>query len=301
VTATAGCAWKAALDVSWAAIVSGGGGTGAGSIRYRVDGNQTFSTRTGRLLVTGANQSTAALVLDQASAVPAECGFGLSSTAQSVDASGGKFQVDVLGNCAIQWQAASDVPWLTLVSATSGTTPGSIAYTVAVNASSSTRVGHITVRLPSVNEERQLTVTQAPGSATYRGTLVQSPVARFSASACAYTQEFRDVAATLTVADSTITGGNLTATGIERVTGCTAKPYGATAHSYVVSGGVVKGTLVQVQFRQSGGAPSTDLTFSGTLSGGRISGTLRWRRILQSGEPESLAWEIVADFTLLQQ
>jgi hypothetical protein len=87
------------------------------------------------------------------------CNYALSSTSQSPAAEGGTSSVTVTrssGSCG--WTATSDASWITL-SNPSGSDTAALSYSVAANAGTDSRTGHITVNWTGGSS--QLTVTQA--------------------------------------------------------------------------------------------------------------------------------------------
>jgi hypothetical protein len=108
-------------------------------------------------LTTLSSDSTGA-VLD----VSMACGYALSSTGQTVPATGGGGSVDVTTGAACNWTATSDSAWLTLnTGSTSGTGPATVSFTAATNPNSSARTGTLTIGTQTY------TVTQAGSTCTY--------------------------------------------------------------------------------------------------------------------------------------
>jgi hypothetical protein len=160
VALTAGCAWTATSDQPWLTITSATSGTGNATISYAAAANSLTTGRTGNITVTGSG-GTAQLTVNQ-TATP--CSYSLLPTNASIPAAGGNgFTVALTAGCA--WTATSDQPWLTIASATSGTTNAPITYTVAANASTTDRTGHITVT--GSGGTAQLTVNQSSTPCTY--------------------------------------------------------------------------------------------------------------------------------------
>jgi hypothetical protein len=85
------------------------------------------------------------------------CSYVVNPTAQSVSSSGESLSASMSSSCA--WSAASDQPWLTINSGSSGVGNGTVAYLVAANPSSTSRTGHIT--FSGTGGTVQLTVTQS--------------------------------------------------------------------------------------------------------------------------------------------
>jgi Putative binding domain, N-terminal len=86
---------------------------------------------------------------------PATCSYLLSSTSQSFVAVGGSGTVNVTAAAGCNWLAQSNVSWITLASATSGSGNGTVSYAVAANPATAARTGTLTVAVQT------LTVTQA--------------------------------------------------------------------------------------------------------------------------------------------
>jgi len=85
----------------------------------------------------------------------APCGYTVSTTSLTVPASGGGRSVTVSTTNGCTWAVRSNAPWIAVTSGNSGTTGGAVAFAVAANLSSSSRVGTLTVA------GRAVTVTQS--------------------------------------------------------------------------------------------------------------------------------------------
>jgi len=68
--------------------------------------------------------------------------YGITSAAQSFPIAGGPGAVSVVGNCA--WNAISNVPWITITSASTGTGNGTLTFSVTSNAQGP-RTGTLTI------------------------------------------------------------------------------------------------------------------------------------------------------------
>jgi uncharacterized protein (TIGR03437 family) len=162
-----------AQAVTLTATVAGTGGTPAGSVEF-YDGasllgraqlnGQTASLTTDALAdgphaltarYTGDEQfgeSTSAVLTQTVSFI---CAFNISTASQSFDLAGGTGQVRVTSRNDCGWTAASNAPWITLLSGSSGTGDGVVSYTVAASPDGRSRTGTITVAGQTV------TITQA--------------------------------------------------------------------------------------------------------------------------------------------
>lgn len=147
VTTQTGCAWTASSGAPWFSIVSGGSGTGSGTVRYSVAANTTTSQRT-------AVSSIAGKVFTVTQAAAPVCTYSISPTKASFRAGGGTGRITVTTQSGCAWTASSQVSWMTL-SRSSGTGSGTISYTVRANTTRSSRTG------TAVVAGRSFTVTQS--------------------------------------------------------------------------------------------------------------------------------------------
>jgi hypothetical protein len=152
VTTHAGCAWTVAPNVPWMTIPSGSSGSGSATITIAYSENYD-APREGIAMVRWPTPTAGQNIrLSQAG-----CTYAVSSSSFDITASGGSGTFNVLQQSqptecggATQdrcvWSAVSDVPWV----AVSGSMPrmgdNSVAFTVAANGSTTSRVGRITVR-----------------------------------------------------------------------------------------------------------------------------------------------------------
>jgi hypothetical protein len=171
VTASDGCEWTASTTDEWLTIVNGASGTGNGHVQFTAAPNPSSVARTGTLMVSG---QSVAVTQGGATPVPVpSCTFTLSSTSESVDASGGTISVSVTTQDSCKWTAAGNVGWLSVVAGASGTGSGIVQFSVAPNTETSPRTG--TLRIAG----QVLTVTQAgppaPCTFTVAPTNVNAP------------------------------------------------------------------------------------------------------------------------------
>jgi hypothetical protein len=127
--------WEAQPRVNWITIVSGGSGTGDGTVSYRITANPSVSERVGEIEIegsvyrvrqggTGASYSIAPL---EATA-PAVGAFGTIAVTATPDA---------------PWEVESEQSWLRITSGLSGKGSGEIKYVVSSNPSVQPRVGTV--------------------------------------------------------------------------------------------------------------------------------------------------------------
>lgn len=104
-----------------------------------------------QIIALRANQAvTVTITVDAAPAPPAPspdpCTCTVTPSTSAPTAAGDSASLTITASAAnCPWTATVDVPWISLVSATSGVGSGTLAYLVAANASTSVRVGVITV------------------------------------------------------------------------------------------------------------------------------------------------------------
>lgn len=135
-----GCSWTTQSSQPWLRVVAGSGGEASATIELAVDSN-TGPERSGLL-----NVATLLVVVNQ-NAAPDDrtrCQFSLDPGARLIPAAGGSgsFSVSTLPGCA--WGAASNQPWITIVSSANLIGSGDIHYRVDANPATSVRSGAIT-------------------------------------------------------------------------------------------------------------------------------------------------------------
>jgi len=74
------------------------------------------------------------------------CSYSLSPPSQSFGSGGGTGSVSVNATSGCSWSAVSGVSWVTLTSGASGSDSGTVNYSVALNTTSSSRTGAITLQ-----------------------------------------------------------------------------------------------------------------------------------------------------------
>ena len=157
VTASSGCAWAAASDVSWMRVTDPSGGSGAGSRRvsYAVDANSGEAARTGTITIGGK-----AVAITQAGAKP--CTYTVAPVEFSACMSGlHDVPVTVTTDTGCSWTASPAVSWLTLSSGASGYGTGRIIFNVSSNGYDPPRQGRIEVRWPAPTAGQNVRVSQA--------------------------------------------------------------------------------------------------------------------------------------------
>jgi hypothetical protein len=137
VTTSRECSWSAQTDASWVALTSPVTGQGDGSVNYRVAANSDPTSRAAGIVVEEQRL--------QISQTGRPCTFGLSSALETFGAVGGERTVQVTassGQC--RWTAVSDVPWISIASASEGS--GNTAVTIRVDGlAGAQRAGNVTI------------------------------------------------------------------------------------------------------------------------------------------------------------
>jgi Viral BACON domain/Putative binding domain, N-terminal len=157
VSATESCTWTATSRAAWLTIVSGGMGTGDGTVTYGIEPNRDVTTRTGTIAVvdqlftvTQAGDTTVPPICDYA-VRPVE--FTACMTATPMSAT-----ITTQPGCS--WTAAAGVSWISLSSAASGSGSTVISFTVADNWDAP-RHGVLEVRWPTPTAGQNLQIQQA--------------------------------------------------------------------------------------------------------------------------------------------
>jgi len=136
VTTNPGCSWTAQVDQTWLSL-SGGSGTGSGTITGVAQANASGSNQTA--FVTLAGQDVA--IVQPAGA----CTYVVSPTSLSLPASGGSGTLGVTTACPTT--SSSDAAWANVTTLA----PGSVAYNVDANTSLTSRSATLTVGTQDVS------------------------------------------------------------------------------------------------------------------------------------------------------
>ncbi len=97
------------------------------------------------------------------------CSYSISPTSQSISAAGGNSSVNVTTQNGCNWSAASNAAWIILTSGTSGSSSGTVGFSVAANTSNSPRTGTITIagQTFTVNQSAGTTGCSAPSAIAF--------------------------------------------------------------------------------------------------------------------------------------
>ncbi len=137
VTAPAGVGWQTFVIDSWISVISGGSGTGNGTVNFTVAVN-SGSARTGTMIIAGR-------VFTVTQDAAPSCSYSISPTSASYTSAGGTGNnVNVTAGAGCAWTAVSNNTWITITGGASGSGNGTVIYSVAVN-SGVARNGTLTI------------------------------------------------------------------------------------------------------------------------------------------------------------
>jgi hypothetical protein len=135
VTATTGCAWTAASNASWIALIGGSNGNGSGPVSYTVAAN-TGVERIGTITIAGLT-----FTITQASG----CTYSINPTARNHVSGGGNGTISLTTDATCPWTAAGNSPFITITSGASGTGSTTVSYSVSANVNTGSRTGTLTI------------------------------------------------------------------------------------------------------------------------------------------------------------
>jgi hypothetical protein len=157
VGASAGCAWTAAANVPWLTITTGASGSGAGNVQVDVQANP------------GAARSGTATIAGQTLTVSQDsgCAFVVTPDTVGAPAAGVNARIDIAAAASCAWNATSNAPWISIVSASAGSGNGGIDVTASANTGPA-RSGTLTVagRTVTVNQDSGCAITLGATSTT---------------------------------------------------------------------------------------------------------------------------------------
>jgi hypothetical protein len=138
-TSAPDCAWAAVSNVpSWVTVTAGAGGTGPGAVDLSIAGN-AGPARSGTVTIGGRT-----VTVNQESG----CTYAINPTATPVPAAGGAGSVNVTAGPGCTWTAASQVPWIVIISPAPGTTAtgdGVVQGHVEANGTGAPRIGTVII------------------------------------------------------------------------------------------------------------------------------------------------------------
>ena len=134
-TVASGCNWTATSNASWIQV-TGGQGSGDGTVRYSVEAYTGNADRTGTITV-----GSSTFTIRQTAA----CTFTTSSGNVTATAAGGTHNINVQGRDGCARTATSDVAWITITSGGAGEGNGTVGITVAANSTREYRIGRVLI------------------------------------------------------------------------------------------------------------------------------------------------------------
>jgi len=154
VTAAADCQWTATSSAGWLAVTSGGQGAGNGEVAYTVARNREVIDRTATITV--ADKTFTVRQLGDAGG----CQYSVAPVDFGPCMPAGTAVATLTTQTGCSWTVASNVPWLTVPSGTSGT--GSAVITLAFSENyDAPRDGIAMVRWPTPTAGQNIRVAQA--------------------------------------------------------------------------------------------------------------------------------------------
>ncbi len=141
VTVTSTCAWSASTSDNWIKIAATSGTSGNGTVTIETAINNGSSFRDGTVIVGGVT----VVVRQLGTSASVVCSYTLSRSAATIEAAGGTGFVAVTTDDGCTWTATTADSWITITSGTPGNGSGEVRYSVAVNSTSTSRTGTITI------------------------------------------------------------------------------------------------------------------------------------------------------------
>ncbi len=138
VSLAGGCAWTASNNgLPWVTIQSGANGTGPGTVVINVSAN-SGTQRLGQITIAGKSYNISQ---------EGPCTASLNPPVRNFTAAGGNSQVELITGSGCAWTVTKNPSdtWITINSATSGTGPTFVDFSVAPNTGTALRVGLIVV------------------------------------------------------------------------------------------------------------------------------------------------------------
>ncbi len=169
-TVTSNTSWTVSDDASWLTVTPANG-SGNGTLTATYTANTSTTQRIGTITVTAGS------IVDTVTVTQAPAALTLSVTPanRSVANTSGKTSFTVTSNTS--WTVSDDASWLTVTPA-NGSGNGTLTVSYTANASTSQRIGTITVTADNIVDS--VTVTQAPAALTLSVTPANRSVANTS-------------------------------------------------------------------------------------------------------------------------
>jgi hypothetical protein len=147
--------WTVSEDVSWVTSVSPSSGSNNGSFTVNYETNETTSSRSGTVTVSGSGITRNVTVTQAADGVTNQ--LSVTPSNRDVSSSSGNTTFDVSSD--VSWTVSESVSWITSVSPATGSNNGTLTVNYEANGTTSSRSGTVTVSGGGIT--RNVTVTQA--------------------------------------------------------------------------------------------------------------------------------------------
>jgi hypothetical protein len=154
VTAPQECGWDVSTESPWITDVTPVAGQGSGTVEFRAAPNSTATARETDIVI---NQEKIRISQEAVS-----CTYTIVPATLTMTAAGGPGTINVSTMAGCAWNAASDVPWITITSAATGNGNGSVRFSVASNGGV-LRSGNVTIADQSTAITQSSSTTPAPG------------------------------------------------------------------------------------------------------------------------------------------
>jgi hypothetical protein len=193
VSAQTGCSWQATTDASWITGLTPPSGQGNGEVQFQASANSSGASRSGNIFLNLVRLSVAE---------PGTCPVTISPPNQDVPAASSDGTVEVTAPVECGWTATSSVPWVTVTSGANGMGNGTVAFSVAMNAtaprSGTIAIGDQTFTINQADTNApvcQFTIQPAfaPGGGTVQVTIQAGPACSWTAKANVSWLSFVDI------------------------------------------------------------------------------------------------------------
>ena len=130
-----GCGWTASSSLPWVTIQSGASGNGPGTVVVNVSAN-SGTQRLGQITIAGKNYNISQ---------EGPCTASLNPPVRNFTAAGGTGIVELITGSGCSWTVSNANSWITINSASSGTGPTFVEFTVAPYTGTVSRVGLVVI------------------------------------------------------------------------------------------------------------------------------------------------------------
>ena len=193
----AGCAWTSSSGISWLTVTGGGNGPGSATVAAAANGG---SIRSGSVTIAGQTvtitQGAPTPLPPAPNPVPTPnplpaCTYAVSPASHDFGAAGAVFSVALTTASTCAWTVHSNVAWVVVVGAASGSGDATVALSAAPNTGAA-RAGTVTIGGQTVSVTQDALAppcnyTLSPKSATFTQNAGSGTVTVTAGQACAWT------------------------------------------------------------------------------------------------------------------